>query len=244
MRMRTARRGGALCAAVVAALVLGAAPASAAPGDGSAYAAYVDVDLLTAPALEVGPLAPSNTDGPTEASLASINAGGLLTAGLVTSEAKLNEETGAVHAQADLANVGIALGLLTGTIGAVNATCDATADGITGSATLTNVSIPGVVNVPVNPAANTVVNLALVRIVLNEQIENGDGSLTVNAVHIELNAGLGTGDIIIGQARCGPAAPPIPLASGAGLWIGLGLLGLVAIPAGVMVIRKRNVQTA
>lgn len=239
MRMRFAGRGGAIGVAVAASLVLGAMPASAAPGDGSAYAVDVAVTLLGQPAVNVGPLAPSNTGGPTEASLASVNVPGIVSAGVVTSQAVLNEETGEVHAEADVANVNIGLAALTGSIGAVEATCDATQSGTTGSTTLANVQLPGV-SVPVNPAPNTTINLPLVSIVFNEQIENADGSLTVNAVHIRLNALVGMGDIVLASATCGPAAPPVPLASGAGLWLGLGLLGLAAIPVGGMVIRKRR----
>jgi hypothetical protein len=242
MRMRTVRRGGAIGVVVAASLVLGAMPASAAPGDGSAFAAKVAVTLLGAPAVNVGPLAPSSTSGPTSANLVNINAAGLVTAGVVTSAATLNEETGVVHAQADLANVGIGLSALQGTIGAVNATCDATQSGVSGSSTLANVALPGV-SVGANPAPNTTITLPLLKIVFNEQILGDDGSLTVNAIHIYLTAAmLGSGDIIVAQAKCGPAAPPVPLASGVGLWLGLGLLGLAAIPA-AMVIRKRRTAT-
>jgi hypothetical protein len=243
MRMRLIRRGGALATVVAASLVLGAMPASAAPGDGEAYVAKVAVTLLGASAVNVGPLAPSNSGGPTTAQLANLNVAGLVTAGIVTSEATLNEETGVVHAQADLANVGIALGGLGGTIGAINATCDATQEGVTGSSSIVDVSLPGV-SVPVNPAPNTTINLPLVTIIFNEQILGDDGSLTVNAVHVKLNALVGKGDIILAHAKCGPAAPPIPMASGAGLWLGLGLLGLAAIPIGGMVLRKRRAVTA
>lgn len=242
MRMRFAGRGGAIGVAVAASLVLGAMPASAAPGDGSAYAVDVSVTLLGMPAVDIGPLAPSNTDGPTEATLASINAGGLITTGLVTTQSILNEETGEVHSEAEIADVGINLGALDGSIGAVSATCDATQAGTTGSASIVDLQLPGV-SVPVNPAPNTTINLALASIVFNEQIQNADGSLTVNAVHIRLNALVGTGDVVLASATCGPAAPPVPLASGPGLWIGLGLLGLAAIPVGGMVIRKRRAAT-
>ncbi len=92
-----------------------------------------------------------------------------------------------------------------------------------------------------NPAPNTKISLlGLATITFNEQIQNADGSLTVNAVHITLNALVGQGDVVLASATCGPAAPPVPLASGAGLWLGLGLLGLAAIPVGGMVLRKRR----
>jgi len=104
------------------------------------------------------------------------------------------------------------------------------------------VSLPGV-SVPVNPAPNTTISLPLVTIIFNEQIKGDDGSLTVNAVHVKLNALVGKGDIVLAHAKCGPAAPPVPLASGVGLWLGLGLLGLAAIPIGGMVVRKRRAET-
>jgi hypothetical protein len=235
MRMRFVRRGGAIGVVVAASLVFGALPASAAPGDGSAYVAKVS---LTLPAVTVGPLAASSTAGPTEAGVASVDAGGLVTAGVATSSAKLDEATGVVQAKADIANVKLGLAVLGGTIDAVGATCEATQSGITGAANLAGVKIAGV-TVAANPAPNTTINLAGVKIVFNEQVTNPDGSLTVNAVHITLNALVTKGDVVLAQARCGPAAPPVPLASGLGLWLGLGLLALAAIPAAV-VIRRRH----
>jgi hypothetical protein len=244
MRMRFARRGGAVVVVVAASLLLGAMPASAAPGDGSAYGANVQVSLLAA-TVNVGPVAQSNTSGPTSASVANVTAPGVLSAGAVTSSATLDEATGVVHAEASIADVNIGLAsVLTGSIGAVQATCDATQEGVTGATTLAGVSIPGV-NVTATPAPNTTIQVTpLVSIIFNEQISNDDGSLTVNAVHITLNALVATGDVSLAQAKCGPAAPPVPLASGAGLWIGLGLLGLAAIPVGTSVIRKRRAAIA
>lgn len=239
MRMRFVRRGGAIGAVVAASLVIGAMPASAAPGDGSAYAAKVAVTLLGAAAVNVGPLSPASTAGPTTANLASINVPGIVSTGAATTNATLNEETGVVHADAQIAGVTIAPALIGGQIGTVTAVCDATQAGTTGSTTLAGVNIPGV-SVSANPAPNTTVNLLNVKIVFNEQT-TVDGSLTVNAVHIYLNALVGSGDVILAQAKCGPAAPPVPLASGLGLWIGLGLLGIAAVPAAVM-IRKRRLS--
>ncbi|WP_436497030.1 choice-of-anchor P family protein [Actinokineospora sp. HUAS TT18] len=238
MQMRLARRGAAIGVAAAAALLLGATPASAAPGDGSAYVADVAVTLLGAPAVKVGPLAPSKTSGPTSAQLASINVPGIVSAGLVTSSATRDDATGVVHSKATLADVGLTLAGL-GTIKAINVDCDASQAGIVGSTQLVDVKLLGV-SVPVNPAPNTVITLPLVTITFNEQIDNADGGKTVNGVHVKLNILLGAGDVVLGSATCGPAAPPIPLASGAGLWIGLGIVGLAAIPVGITVIRKRQ----
>jgi hypothetical protein len=72
------------------------------------------------------------------------------------------------------------------------------------------------IDVPVNPAPNTVLlDLAGVRVVLNEQIVTNSAlarSLTVNAVHVSVDALLGLGllsaDVVLSQSRaevpCGP----------------------------------------
>jgi hypothetical protein len=242
MRMRLVHRGGATGVVVAATLVLGAMPVTAAPGDSSAYAANVAVALLGASAVNSGPLTSSNTRGPANASLTNVNVAGLVTAGVTTSSVTLDQESGVVRARADIADVGLGLAALTGKIGAGSVTCDATHAGVNGNSTLADVAIPDV-GVSPYPVPNTTVNLPSAKIVFNEQVRGDDGSLTVNAAHIYLNAVVGSGEVVLAQARCGPAAPPIPLASGAGLWLGLGLLVLAAIPAALL-IRKRRTAIA
>ena len=114
------------------------------------------------------------------------------------------------------------------TAASVASTCTASATGVTGSTTITG----GVlftdsgdddadnttpnhaevsVNVPANPAPNTVIEGHIhvgnetdnFRYVFNEQIRNADGSLTVNAAHQYLLGPLAKGDLIIGQSVCG-----------------------------------------
>jgi len=231
MRMRH------LCGAVVAAsLVLGVPPAVAAPGDGAAVAAEVTVTLLDAPAVHVGPLAQASTGGLADADIAGVNVNGLVTAGMASSSATRDEDTGDIHAQADINDVGIGLPALTGTFGSVSATCDASQTGATGISMFGNGRIAGLL-VGANPAPNTIVDLASAKVVFNEQIQQADGSLTVNAVHLYLNARIGSGDVVLAQATCGLAARPVPLATGPGLWLGLGLLALVA---GAVVVRHRT----
>jgi hypothetical protein len=245
MPRRLARRAGLTALtglAAAAALMAGAMPASAAPGDGSAYAAKVDVTLLGASAVTVGPLSPSDTNGPTSATLATVTVPGILSTGVVSSKSVLDENTGVVHSEASIAGAKVTLGVAKVTADVIQSHCDATQSSVTGDSTLANVKIPGV-QVPVNPAPNTVVNvLGLLKITFNEQIES-NGSLTVNAVHIKLNALVGSGDVILASSTCGPAAPPMPMASGAGLWVGLGLLGAIAVPMGTAVLRRRRTAT-
>ena len=249
MRLRIVRRGGVLGLAAVAALLAGVAPASAAPGDGSAFGLQVNVTLLGQSAVNVGPLAPSSTAGPTTATVASATVPGIATTGVITTSATKDSNTGAVTSEATTANLGLPLlaGLGAVSAQAVDAKCVATQSGETGTTTLTNATLGSLGALAANPAPNTKVNVTLpgvglvATVTLNEQIPNADGSLTVNAIHVALATGkLGSGNVIISSATCGPAALPIPMASGAGLWIGLGLLGAIAVPAGTIAVRRRR----
>ncbi|MGW5716692.1 choice-of-anchor P family protein [Amycolatopsis sp. NPDC003865] len=254
MKSSLARRGGLLAAVVASFVLAGAAPASAAPGDGSAYGVKVDVTLLGQPAVHVGPLAAANTAGPTTSTLASAAVPGVLTAGVIATEAKRDDNSGAVTAKATTANVGLPLlKAALGDVGikTVEAVCTATQAGVKGSSTLADAKLGSIGTVDASPAPNTQVKVGIAginiaTIILNEQIKNPDGSLTVNAIHVKLLGGvvgsLGSGDVIVSSATCGPAAPPMPLASGAGLWIGLGLLGAVAVPVGTRIYRRRSAQ--
>jgi hypothetical protein len=254
MKSSLVRRGGLLAAVVASFVLAGAAPASAAPGDGSAYGVKVDVTLLGQPAVHVGPLAAASTAGPATSTLANATVPGILTAGVIATEAKRDENSGAVTAKATTADVGLPLlKAALGTVGvkAVEAVCTATQEGVKGSSTLADAKLGSVGAVDANPAPNTQIKVGLAGIniatvILNEQIKNKDGSLTVNALHVKLLGGvvgtLGAGDVIVSSATCGPAAPPMPLASGAGLWIGLGLLGAVALPVGTRIHRRRSAQ--
>lgn len=243
MRIRPVCRGGTVGVAVAATLVLGAVPASAEPGDSSAYVADVALTLPGRGPVDVGPLAPASSDGTRTAQLPGIDVDGVLTAGLVTSSAELNEETGGVTARADLTDVGLGLPALSGRIDAVSAACEAGQHGTHGWSNLAGVDLPGVA-VPADPEPNTKVALPMTTVVFNEQVTNDDGSLTVNAVRIEPHAVSGSGHVVLGQVRCGVPCPPVPLASGPGLWLGLGVLGLAAIPGGLVLRRRRAASAA
>ncbi|MEV0065239.1 MULTISPECIES: choice-of-anchor P family protein [unclassified Amycolatopsis] len=253
MKKHLLRRGGMLAAVVASIALAGAVPASAAPGDGSAYGVNVDVKLLGASAVKLGPLAAANTDGPTSNSTVSANAAGILTAGVINTSAVRDDNSGAVTAKASTADVGLPLlKAALGNVGikAVEAVCTATQEGVKGSSTLVGADLGSVGDIDSNPAPNTQIKVGLgpvnvATLILNEQIKNKDGSLTVNALHLKLLGGvvgaLGSGDVIVSSATCGPAAPPMPLASGAGLWAGLGVLAAIAVPVGLRFTRRRSV---
>ena len=265
--MRTVRRGGLMGVVAAALLVAGALPASAASGDGSAYGASVTLTLLGVGPITAGPLAAASTDGPTEDSLATANVPGVLSAGLINTSATLDETTGQVDSSASTADPAVGVLGPANTIRAtlVEATCTATRTGNSGASTLADAQLGSLGTVDANPAANTTIDVpGVASITINEQIDNDDGSLTVNAIHIRLLGGslasVGSGDVIISSATCGPAGLPVSMpraapraggaaGPGAGLavtgadtawWIASGLALLVA---GLFLLRKARSHT-
>jgi len=87
------------------------------------------------------------------------------------------------------ATVGIA-GIPTVAIGAVKSTSTTACSGSSGTTTIASIKVGStVVTIPPNVAPNTVINVGVVRLVLNEQIpfSTPDDGLTVNAVHVTAN---------------------------------------------------------
>ncbi|HET6707987.1 choice-of-anchor P family protein, partial [Amycolatopsis sp.] len=147
MKSSLVRRGGLLAAVVASVVLAGAAPASAAPGDGSAYGVKVDVKLLGQDAVKTGPFAAATTEGPTSSSLAKVDLTGILTAGAINTEAKRDENSGAVTAKASTADV--TLPLLKAALGnvgikLVEAVCTATQKGVEGSTKLVGANLGSV----------------------------------------------------------------------------------------------------
>ncbi|AHH94611.1 choice-of-anchor P family protein [Kutzneria viridogrisea] len=256
MRMRMLRRGGLIGLAATAALLAGTAPAWADAGDGTAKGATVDVKLLGADAVKAGPFASAQANSSPKNSFLGVKLNGVLSTGVINASAHRDEDSGEVDAAASI--VGAKVDLLKA-LGApisadvIEARCTATQQGQHGSAKLAGVNLGALGKVAADPAPNTELALGLAgvniaKVVFNEQVRGEDGSLTVNAVHIRLLGGvlgsIGSGDVVLASATCGPAGLPIPMASGAGLWIGLGLLGAAAVPAALVVTRRRRLATA
>lgn len=233
---------------IASTLVLGTAgPASAAQA--SSFGVDVNVTLLGGGLVDAGPLVPSEV-GDSPNTVASVSAGAILSTGVVTTTATANPATGAFQSSASVANPSIDIATLSVSAGVIAASCQAVQGGETGSVTLTglaasiaglNIAIPGVV--PPNTRLSIAIGLIQIgTLTLNEQTPNPDGGLTVNALHLQLLGGvlgsIASGDVIISQAQCGPAVLPVPLASGAGLVLGLGLVGVVG--AGFYARRRRR----
>ncbi len=145
-------------------------------------------------------------------------ASGLPATSSVSADATVNNTTSAIAAL-----LGLTADVIKSNVSITGACGNLTT---TGTTTLVNAKLTGLLGVtlPVNPAPNTVVlNLAGVKVVLNEQISVSNGvttGLTVNAIHITLtkaafNLGLLSGQIIISQSQgsmqCTPPSADITL---------------------------------
>ena len=194
---------------------IGSTLASASEPSASAFGAQVAMTLVGQPPSDVGPLAPSNTAGPTSATVSSATTvPGILTAGALITVADLN--AGSDTASASSTNVTLPLLWMLGPVTALNiqASCSATPGAITGSATFTNATFGYLGAVPDHPAINTSIPIfqpgiigQIGLLILNEQISNADGSLTVNALHLHLTGpDTGEGDVVVSSATCGAGA--------------------------------------
>ncbi|ACU34955.1 choice-of-anchor P family protein [Actinosynnema mirum] len=257
MRVRTPHRrvprpSGFAGLVAVAALLISATPAWAAAGDASAFGVKLDLSLLGSRATSVGPFAAAHSeDGPFTSTFKTVDVPGALSTGVLTTDSARDERSGGLAARASVVDVRVdLLAALTGSWSAeaVEAECSSTQDGLTGSARLVGLDAGTLRTPATEPAANTTVDVGalgvtVAELVLNEQVRNADGSLTVNALRLRLLDGvvgsLGSGDLVISSTTCGAAALPVPLASGAGLWIGVGALALVVLPVSYAATRRR-----
>ncbi|GAB2997437.1 choice-of-anchor P family protein [Amycolatopsis acidiphila] len=227
MRVTVLRSSGAIglaAGALLAATIAPAAAATSGPGTGSAYGASATVSVLPGVlgaqglTVDTGRLAASSTSGPGSASVVDAPLKGLVTAKAITSSANHSESSGQVRATASI--VDAALPVLapiagrTPTAQAITAKCTSTADGVTGSSELAGLDLGRLGKLPVSTGPNREVGVpGVVRVIVNEQVRHADGSLTVNALHIELlggkaTAGLGSGDIVLASATCAAATTP------------------------------------
>lgn len=204
-----------------------AASAQAAPGTGHAYGAFAAVKLLPGVItrdgldLDTGVLAKSSTSGPATASVVDVPLRGVVNAQAITSSTDRTATT--VSARAAI--VDLRLPVLAAALGAtpsvqvLRAKCTGTGMGSAGSSEIAGVSLGRLGNVPITGAPNQTIDVPQVaRIVINEQVKDRDGSITVTALHVTLLGGsvtgkLGSGDIRLASATCGvgsgtPTIPP------------------------------------
>jgi hypothetical protein len=200
-------------ASVLAVGLAGVSPAQAAAGEGSAYgfkAGAQGTDTFS-----FGPLALSKTEGPESSSLLGPSVPGVVKATTMESSARHDLVTGNVASHAKAADLVIPASLIDVRgadvgIDAVQAQCSSTQAGTSGTASVSGLRVPGGQSVP-DGAVNYGFDVGRGRMTVNEQIQNPDGGLTVNAAHLVVPPGPGgepSVDIVIASATCGPATTP------------------------------------
>jgi hypothetical protein len=239
IRLRAVRTAWHASRAVSLAVVLGLALAAATPAwasgtvSGSAFAVSVNANVaginVTAGPTPTVTLPP--TGGNLSQSVVSICAGtgcSVLSAGILNAATQGTTTAAPSSASsASAATVNVLAGVLTAD--AISSNCTADSSGVSGSASLVNAKLSGVA-IAANPGPNTTLTVAgLATVILNEQTTSSSGgtnSITVNAVHVKLNLGLATGDIIISQSHCDANAGTVVPVGTIGV---LGLTGLAGI---------------
>lgn len=176
-----------------------------------------------------GPFAQSaSPHGPLSNSLASANVAGLITTGLINTSANSN----GANASVNQVNVPLtSLATLTATT--VSSQCSITSTGgVTGSSSIVDGQVVIIGGTPITlataPAPNTTVLglTGIATVILNRQTTAPNGTLTVDALYITLLNGQ---TITVASSSCTPTGTGIPMASGTGLLLGGGLLGLLVL---------------
>jgi hypothetical protein len=155
------------------------------------------------------------------------------TLGVVTTGA-IGPSTASAQSSATVQDVNLLNGLVAARL--VIAMSSSTADGSTAASTsegstLIGLSINGSLPTDVTPPPNTKISIPGATVILNEQIQTGDGvrtsALTVNMIHVMLNdplTGKITGEIVVASAHSDVNFVPAPKAGNA-FMTGGGKLG-------------------
>jgi hypothetical protein len=224
---------------VAGAIMATAGPAAAAGPNTSDGAAATGLITLAR-------VAPASFPGTSPASVANLNVAGLITTGLITDTAN------ATSASSTIADVRATLLGRTGLAAtAVTSSCtfNTNTGHVTGTSSITggHVTVAGIplIALAANAAPNTTVSVpGVATITLNRQVTAGDGTLTVDAIYVNLLNGTQT--LTIGTSTCNAASvAPVPVLPGMALPIGLGALGLLGLGGvGFVVARRRTAPAA
>ncbi|WP_031468741.1 choice-of-anchor P family protein [Sciscionella sediminilitoris] len=221
--LATSGVAGVVAAAAIFAATAPAAAATAKPGHGSAYGAEAEVKLLPGVLggvhVGTGKMAASSTDGKTKNEVVGAELKPIINASVVSSSSKHDAKSGKVTSSAKV--VDATLPLLKGVVGktpeasVITSKCVATSKGITGSSDLANLDLGKLGNIHAGTPNLKIEIPEVAKIVANEQVKNSDGSLTVNALHVQLLGGkvtkaLGSGDIVLASSTCGKATDSKP----------------------------------
>lgn len=232
------RRGTRLAAVVglSAAVVIGlAGPASAAPVPGNNSATGIEAEGL----IDAGPFSEAFfPNGPVTDTLASVDVEDLVSSGTLVTNAS------ATTADASVEDLDVRLSrLLSLSADAVTSQCSYDEDSmslsgdsaIVGGAIESRVPLVPDVALDASAAPNTTIDLVVAEITLNRQTTAPDGSLTVDAIFIDLLDGTQT--VTIASSTCRPAVLVVPVIAPQ-FAAGAGVLGLLVL--GFFLYRRRH----
>jgi hypothetical protein len=237
------RINGLVKAAASASLVAGVIVATAGP----AFAASPNASdgAAATGAISANPVAPASYPGTSPGTVANVDIAGLVTTGVVTDTA---DGTSASSTIAD-PTINLA-GLASVNAGMITSSCsfDTNTGTVSGTASITGgaVTVAAAAAIPLDadPAPNTTVNVpGVATITLNRQTTASDGTLTVDAIYVNLLNSTQT--ITVGTSTCNAASlAPVPVLPGMALPIGLGSLGVLGLGGvGFAVARRRRAAT-
>jgi hypothetical protein len=192
-------------AGVAAVALILACAASAAAEErvgGGAFALRANLNALLVP-LSAGALPavtlPPEGGGPFTESLLNTNVLGLAPVGAAEVTTRGNSGLGSAVSAASVLDVDLA-GLVS--VSAARSGCSATTSAAEGTTAVSGLVVAGIPIATVDAGPNTTIALPVGSVTLNEQIRTGASSVTVNAVHVTLDAGVVGGDIVLAQSRC------------------------------------------
>jgi hypothetical protein len=222
-------------------LAAAALPAAAAAPN---YAYAVNATGL----VTLGPLGYADYPGTSPVSVVNANVAGVLTAGAAT------ETADATSASSTIASLGVGLSALVNlSTGIITSSCSLDTDSgdVTGTSTIANGTITGLLGGTVDLATNPTVDefvtpaglSAIATIELNRQVTAGDGTLTVDAIYITLLSGE---TITVAESTCNSAVlAAVPVLPTKTLAFSIGGLGLLLMGGlGYQVSRRRRQSAA
>ncbi|HXW43299.1 MAG TPA: choice-of-anchor P family protein [Streptosporangiaceae bacterium] len=239
--MRRILRGGLVISALAGTFLLAAAPAvMAEPSTQSPEGIGIEANGTGTGFVTISSTPDATSTTPSPSSVGEVTVGAILNAHTLNAAVSGNTTTASVQSL-DTTGLTPLLGAISA--GVITSSCTANSGGgFTETATVAGLSILGGSFTSGTPTVNDVLTLnptllpegiTSVTVTLNEQVTGPvTGSETVNAVHIAIVTPLETQDIYIASSTCGPYNADVPVASGKGLAIGLGALGVVGLGAG------------
>ncbi len=191
--------------------------------------------------ISVAPIGLATFPGTSPVTLANANILGLLTTGVITSTAD------ATDASSTIAGVTASLtALVSLTATAISSSCtfNTNTSVVSGSATIAGgqITLPlTTITLAANPAPNTIVaGLAgIATVTLNAQTVQGDGTLTVTAIQVQLLGSTQT--LSLGVSVCNAAnLAPVPVLPGKTMPVTLGAAGLLGLAGAGLQLRRRR----